>query len=62
MKSPEDGRHGCDFTNGLSDNFNQDEFVFISHSLGSRIAIDGHNAYGFNAGAPGKKIDFKNHR
>jgi len=38
---PKDGRHGCDFTNGLSDNFNQDEFVFISHSLGSRITIDG---------------------
>ena len=38
---PRDGRHGCDFTNGLSDNFNQDEIVFISHSLGSRITIDG---------------------
>ena len=41
MKSPEDGRHGCDFTSGLSDTFNQDEIVFISHSLGSRITIDG---------------------
>jgi hypothetical protein len=38
---PKDGRHGCDFTNGLSDNLNQDEIVFISHSLGSRITIDG---------------------
>ena len=38
---PKEGRHGCDFTNGLSDNLNQDEFVFISHSLGSRITIDG---------------------
>ena len=38
---PTDGRHGCDFTNGLNDSLNQDEFVFISHSLGSRITIDG---------------------
>jgi len=38
---PRDGRHGCDFTKGLSDNINQDELVFISHSLGSRITIDG---------------------
>lgn len=38
---PRDGRHGCDFTNSLSDNFNHDEIVFISHSLGSRITIDG---------------------
>ena len=38
---PRDGRHGCDFTNSLSENINQDEFVFISHSLGSRITIDG---------------------
>lgn len=38
---PRDGRHGCDFTNVLSDNFNQDEIVFIAHSLGSRITIDG---------------------
>ena len=55
---PRDGRHGCDFTNGLSENFNQDEIVFISHSLGSRIAIDGYNAYSLFVGAPGKKIDF----
>lgn len=38
---PKDGRQGCDFTNVLGTSFNQDEFVFISHSLGSRIAIDG---------------------
>lgn len=38
---PRDGRHGCDFTNAFSDNFNEDEFIFISHSLGSRITIDG---------------------
>jgi len=38
---PRDGRHGCDFTNGLGESFNRDEFVFISHSLGSRITIDG---------------------
>jgi hypothetical protein len=38
---PKEGRHGCDFTNGLSDNLNQDQIVFISHSLGSRITIDG---------------------
>lgn len=38
---PRDGRHGCDFKEGLSDNINQDELVFISHSLGSRITIDG---------------------
>ena len=38
---PKNGRHGCDFTHGLSDKFNQDEIVFISHSLGSRITIDG---------------------
>ncbi len=38
---PGDGWHGCDFTKGLSDNINQDELVFISHSLGSRITIDG---------------------
>ncbi|MDD5265681.1 MAG: hypothetical protein PHO08_00955 [Methylococcales bacterium] len=38
---PKEGRHGCDFTNRLSDNLNQDQFVFISHSLGSRITIDG---------------------
>ncbi|MGZ8902409.1 MAG: hypothetical protein ACXW0H_02530 [Methylobacter sp.] len=37
---PGDGRHGCDFTTGLGDNFNQDEIVFIAHSLGSRITID----------------------
>ncbi len=38
---PGNGRHGCDFTNSLNENFNQDEIVFISHSLGSRIVIDG---------------------
>lgn len=38
---PKEGRHGCDFTNGLRNAINQDEFVFISHSLGSRITIDG---------------------
>ena len=38
---PRYGRHGCDFTNILSENFNHDEIVFISHSLGSRIVIDG---------------------
>ena len=38
---PRDGRHGCDYTKGLSDNINQDEIVLISHSLGSRIIIDG---------------------
>ncbi len=38
---PKDGRQGCDFTNVPGASFNQDEFVFISHSLGSRIAIDG---------------------
>ena len=38
---PKEGRHGCDFTNRLSDNLKQDQFVFISHSLGSRITIDG---------------------
>ena len=38
---PGNGRHGCDFSNGIGDNFNQDEIVFISHSLGSRIVIDG---------------------
>jgi hypothetical protein len=38
---PKDGRHGCDFTHGFNDKFNQDEIVFISHSLGSRITIDG---------------------
>ncbi len=38
---PRDGRHGCDFTNIINENFNQDEIVFISHSLGSRIVIDG---------------------
>ena len=38
---PKEGRHGCDFTNGLSDNFKHDQIVFISHSLGSRITIDG---------------------
>ncbi len=38
---PKDGRQGCDFTNVPGASFNQDEFVFISHSLGSRITIDG---------------------
>ena len=38
---PKDGRHTCAFTDTLSENINQDEFVFISHSLGSRITIDG---------------------
>ena len=38
---PRDGRHGCDFTNIINENFDQDEIVFISHSLGSRIVIDG---------------------
>ena len=38
---PGDGRHGCDFTNNINENFNQDEIIFISHSLGSRIVIDG---------------------
>ncbi len=38
---PGNGRHGCDFTNSLNENFNQDEIVFISNSLGSRIVIDG---------------------
>jgi hypothetical protein len=38
---PRDGRHGCDFTNNINENFNQDEIIFISHSLGSRIVIDG---------------------
>ena len=38
---PKDGRHACTFTDSIGENINQDEFVFISHSLGSRIAIDG---------------------
>ena len=38
---PKNGRHGCDFNNVLSDSPSQDDFVFISHSLGSRITIDG---------------------
>ncbi|HEY5141833.1 MAG TPA: hypothetical protein VIJ25_21320, partial [Methylococcales bacterium] len=38
---PGDGRHGCDFTNIINENFDHDEIVFISHSLGSRIVIDG---------------------
>jgi len=38
---PTEGRHGCDFTNALNDDFSRDELVFISHSLGSRITIDG---------------------
>jgi len=38
---PGNGRHGCDFTNTINENFNYDEIVFISHSLGSRIVIDG---------------------
>ena len=52
---PRDGRHGCDFTNGLSDNFNQDEIVFISHSLGSRITIDGITRIVFLLEHPEKK-------
>jgi hypothetical protein len=38
---PKDGRHTCTFTDSIGGNSNQDEFVFISHSLGSRIVIDG---------------------
>jgi hypothetical protein len=52
---PKDGRHGCDFTNGFSDSLNQDEFVFISHSLGSRITIDGITRIISTLESPGKK-------
>lgn len=38
---PKEGRHGCDFTQGLNHSFKQDSLVFVSHSLGSRITIDG---------------------
>ncbi len=38
---PKEGRHGCDFNHGLNENFKQDSLVFVSHSLGSRITIDG---------------------
>jgi hypothetical protein len=38
---PKDGRYACNFTDSNRGEINQDEFVFISHSLGSRITIDG---------------------
>ena len=38
---PEEGRHGCDFSNSLNESFKDDEIFFVSHSLGSRITIDG---------------------
>ena len=38
---PKDGRHTCTFSDNRSENISQDNFVFISHSLGSRITIDG---------------------
>ncbi len=38
---PKEGRHGCDFNKSLNENFKQDSLVFVSHSLGSRITIDG---------------------
>ena len=38
---PRDGRHACTFSENRSENIERDDFVFISHSLGSRITIDG---------------------
>ena len=38
---PRGGRHTCTFTDNVAGNINLDEYVFISHSLGSRITIDG---------------------
>ena len=38
---PTEGRHGCDYTDGLNESFKRDSIVFVSHSLGSRITIDG---------------------
>ncbi len=39
---PEKGAHSCSWnTVSLSQNIEHDEFAFVSHSLGSRITIDG---------------------
>jgi hypothetical protein len=38
---PREGRHACTFSENHSENIERDDFVFISHSLGSRITIDG---------------------
>ena len=38
---PKEGRQACDFTDSLSESFKHDDMVFVSHSLGSRITIDG---------------------
>ena len=38
---PKEGRNGCDFSNSLNENFKYDDIFFVSHSLGSRITIDG---------------------
>jgi hypothetical protein len=38
---PTDGRVACTTTSSFSENTNQDDFIFVSHSLGSRITIDG---------------------
>lgn len=38
---PNDSRVPCVTTSSFSKNTNQDDFIFVSHSLGSRITIDG---------------------
>ena len=38
---PNDSRVACKTTDSFSENTNQDDFIFVSHSLGSRITIDG---------------------
>lgn len=38
---PNDSRVACKTTDSFSENTSQDDFIFISHSLGSRITIDG---------------------
>jgi hypothetical protein len=39
---PESGRHGCfGLSDATADHILQDDYIFVSHSLGSRITIDG---------------------
>ncbi len=38
---PNDSRVACATTDSFSNNIDQDDFIFVSHSLGSRITIDG---------------------
>ncbi len=42
---PKDSRVACLTTESFGKNIDQDDFIFISHSLGSRITIDGLQRY-----------------